>query len=217
MSGTVYTDLNGNGTRDAGEPAVAGATVTLDTFGDGGVDGSVVTQADGKYQFLTTPDGSHTVTVTPPVNYFTAGANTRTAAINPGTPNAELRLRGAADVRGRRQGALRRRQPRPAGDRRPHRQLDLQSDGTIEATTVTDKTGAYLFTNVPNGTHTVGVAAPVGTVFNVPANANRLTTVVNSDIKGGLNFGVLLPGAGDRRAVPGPRPRRPATTPASAA
>ena len=195
VAGTIYTDLNGNGVRDAGEPGVARATVTYDAFGDGGVDGSVVTQADGKYQFLNTPDGNHTVTVTPPVNYFTGGANTRTAAINPGTPNAELNfaVRPSSAVSGKVLFA----------DVSPGRpgivgltvQLDLNNDGITDATTVTDKTGAYLFTNVPNGTHAINVAAPVGTVFNVPANVSRQVTVVNSDIKGGLNFGVLLPGA----------------------
>ncbi len=194
VAGTVYADLNGNGLRDPGEPGVAGATVTLDAFSDGGVDGTVVTQADGKYQFASTPDGNHTVSVLPPVNYFTAGANSRAVGVVSGSSTADLDfgVKPTSAVGGRVTFA----------DVSPGRpgvagltvQLDLNNDGIVDASTVTDKTGAYLFTNVPNGVHAINVAAPAGTVFNVPANVSRQTTVVNSDIKGGLNFGVLLPG-----------------------
>ncbi|HET6575806.1 MAG TPA: SdrD B-like domain-containing protein [Fimbriiglobus sp.] len=195
VTGTVYADLNGNGVRDAGEPGAGGVAVTLDTFADTSPNATVLTLADGSYAFASVPDGTHVVGVTPPVNYFPSGPNARHAGIAAGSTatGIDFALRPASAIGGKVLFA----------DISPGRpgiagltvQLDLNNDDIVDASTVTDKTGAYLFTNVPNGLHAVRVAAPAGAVFNVPANVNQLVTIVNGDIKGGLNFGVLLPGA----------------------
>ncbi len=51
ISGTKYEDTNGNGTRDAGEPGLAGWTIQLDLNADGTIDDSEVTDANGDYVF----------------------------------------------------------------------------------------------------------------------------------------------------------------------
>jgi hypothetical protein len=195
VAGTVFTDLNNNGVRDPGEPGVAGATVTLDTMKNGGVDAAVSTGADGSYVFLNVPDGSHFVTVVPPVHNVATTPNPQAVTVTAGSEvdGADFALRPASAISGRVLFA----------DINPGRpgipgvtvQLDVQSDGKAAATSTTDSTGTFLFTNIPNGTHTITVVAPPGSTFNVPANSNKITTVVNSDIQGGLNFGVTFPGS----------------------
>jgi streptogramin lyase len=57
ISGTVYNDLNANGSLDAGEPGLAGMTVYLDLKGDGKLDPgdpTATTDANGNY-ILTSP------------------------------------------------------------------------------------------------------------------------------------------------------------------
>ncbi len=51
VSGVKFDDLNGNGTRDPGEPGVAGVTVELDVDQDGLADEETTTGPDGSYQF----------------------------------------------------------------------------------------------------------------------------------------------------------------------
>ncbi len=53
IGGTKYEDLNADGDRDAGEPALGGKTIKLDpaTPGDASDDTSVVTAGDGSYSF----------------------------------------------------------------------------------------------------------------------------------------------------------------------
>ncbi len=77
----VWEDTNANGTQDAGEPPIAGATVELFATTDGGatltpavhVNGDAVTPqttaSDGSYRFDALPDGDYVVRITPPAGY----------------------------------------------------------------------------------------------------------------------------------------------------
>jgi hypothetical protein len=59
---TVYLDLDGNGSQSAGEPGLAGVTLNLRT--GSGVIASMVTDANGNYDFLGLAPDSYTVEVT---------------------------------------------------------------------------------------------------------------------------------------------------------
>ncbi|MGH7138498.1 MAG: peptidylprolyl isomerase, partial [Pirellulales bacterium] len=62
IDGTVFTDLNGNGQLDAGEPGVAGRTVFLDIDGSGEPDSqnpSTTTDANGNYTFSGLAPGTY--------------------------------------------------------------------------------------------------------------------------------------------------------------
>ncbi len=66
----TWLDVNMNGIQDAGEPAIAGISVTLSgTSADGQVvSGSTLTDADGMYMFVV-PPGTYKVTFAPPAGY----------------------------------------------------------------------------------------------------------------------------------------------------
>jgi hypothetical protein len=57
ISGVKYNDLNGNSSKDGGEPTLAGWTINL--TGTGG--GSTVTDGSGNYSFSNVGPGSHTL------------------------------------------------------------------------------------------------------------------------------------------------------------
>src|SRR5215212_9983390 len=64
ITGSVWNDLNGNGTRDAGEAGVAGRTVFLDTNKNGRFDTGEVgrtTDPNGTYTFTNLTAGTYTV------------------------------------------------------------------------------------------------------------------------------------------------------------
>ena len=58
----VWRDLDADGVQDAGEPGIAGVTVTL----DGPVSATTTTGADGTYLFTGLPAGDYTVTFSTP-------------------------------------------------------------------------------------------------------------------------------------------------------
>lgn len=64
IRGTVFNDLNNNGTRDSGEPSLAGLTVFLDLNGDGSFETGepvAVSAADGSYTLTTGSAGTFQV------------------------------------------------------------------------------------------------------------------------------------------------------------
>ncbi|HEY4460390.1 MAG TPA: SdrD B-like domain-containing protein [Pseudonocardiaceae bacterium] len=70
--GVIFGDLNGNGVQDSGEPAVAGADVTLTGpfSGLAGQDGpqnyETTTDTNGHFLLSNLPGGNYTVLITPP-------------------------------------------------------------------------------------------------------------------------------------------------------
>jgi Ca2+-binding RTX toxin-like protein/Leucine-rich repeat (LRR) protein len=77
--GTKFNDLNGNGTRDAGEPGLAGWRIFLDTNQNGSLDAgevSTTTDANGNYSFNNLAAGSYSVAeVTQPGWFQTSPRN----------------------------------------------------------------------------------------------------------------------------------------------
>src|SRR5205085_201621 len=67
----VWKDLNGNGVQDAGEPGIAGLTVTL----GGTASGTTTTDGSGHYLFTGLSHGSYTVTVATPSGFSASPSN----------------------------------------------------------------------------------------------------------------------------------------------
>jgi hypothetical protein len=73
IDGTVFNDLNGNRTRDAGEPGLPGVTVFLDLNNDNTLDPgdrSTTTDAQGHYSFTGLQPGSYTVAEVLPTGFI---------------------------------------------------------------------------------------------------------------------------------------------------
>jgi len=77
VGGFVYVDLNNNGVKAPGDPAIPGTTITLTGTDDRGIaiTLSTLTASDGSYQFAALRPGSYTVTETQPAG-FLEGQNT---------------------------------------------------------------------------------------------------------------------------------------------
>ena len=70
FSGSVYNDLNKNGSRDNGEPSVPGVLVNLDNGG-----GSTTSDINGNYTFEALADNTYTATMSLPAGYTNIGPN----------------------------------------------------------------------------------------------------------------------------------------------
>jgi len=76
LAGTVYADLDRDGTRGAGEPGLAGARVFDDRNGNGlweAQEPSTVTNSDGGYYLPFAQAGSHNLRLQPLPNYLPTG------------------------------------------------------------------------------------------------------------------------------------------------
>jgi uncharacterized repeat protein (TIGR01451 family) len=90
IAGFVYADKNNNGTKDTGEPGIAGVTVTLTgTDADGhAVSLSTATDANGYYSFgslMPSNGAGYTITEAQPIATYYTDGQTTVAAGNPGT------------------------------------------------------------------------------------------------------------------------------------
>lgn len=80
---SVYTDLNGNGTQDAGEPGLGGIVISLyrNSIAPANLVGTVTTDAGGQYLFPGLTNGNYIVSVPTPAGYnYIAGARPDTDA-----------------------------------------------------------------------------------------------------------------------------------------
>jgi uncharacterized repeat protein (TIGR01451 family) len=201
---TVFNDFDGDGIQDPGEPGIGGVTVTLTDAS--GVPRTVITDANGNYQFQNVPPGAFTVTVTPPANFANTTPGTRTGTLIPGGVDLDqdfgLRLIPGTigdtvfnDLDG--DGVQDAGEPGIGG-------VTLTLTGTdangqpVTQTTTTNAAGNYSFTTLP-GTYTVTATPPAGTTATTP---NPITNIILGP--GGniptVDFGfTLIPGqVGDR-------------------
>ncbi len=91
ISGVVFRDYNGNGTRDANEPGVSGVTVTAYPVSNDGVSGGVsaTTDANGNFS-LGTADGLWRIEVTGLPSYLYDGAGVTTMTFADAGENLEI-------------------------------------------------------------------------------------------------------------------------------
>lgn len=214
----VWRDDDLDGAQDAGEPGVAGITVTL--FSGATVVGSTVTDAYGYYLFDNLAAGTYTAGFTLPANYrFTTQTNTvdntdGTALRTEGSDvvvttgrTYTITLSAGENERNIDAGVVF-AQPATAsvGDRV---WVDTDNDGVqdagetgisgvtvtlldgggnVLATTVTDANGNYLFTGLAAGTYAVRFTLPTGFIFSTKDAGGNDNT--DSDVNtSGLSFG----------------------------
>jgi SdrD B-like domain len=197
ISGVKFEDDNGNGLRDAGEPGIAGVTITL---AGGGRVLSTVTGADGSFSFTGLAAGAYTISETVPPGYV------QTAPGGSGTIEIDL---AAGQVSS---NNLFGNMPLPVGSIEGVKFFDLNGNGvfdpgvdtyivgvTIElldtngnivATTTSGRFGAFSFANIPPGTYTMREIEPFGFGQTAPPNHGTFTvTVEPGKTASGFAFG----------------------------
>ena len=94
VSGEVFLDLDGDGTRDADEPGRAGVQVTLRT--DATILDATVSAADGSWTFNNVPAGSATLVVEPPIDHVVTGGTV--AGLDTASGEADVEVDGDVAV-----------------------------------------------------------------------------------------------------------------------
>jgi large repetitive protein len=187
ISGQVYNDANGNGTKEGTEPGLSGVTVTLTGTDANGnpVNRSALTDVNGDYSFKDLTTGTYTITETQP-NAYTDGAETN------GTPAGNITVNDvissipittpATDAKGYLFGE---KGTPVAGTVFLDRNKDGIQDpgepglpgvtltltpvgGGTPVTVVTDPNGNYTFGNLPAGDYTITETQPVGLGSSTP-------------------------------------------------
>ena len=174
----VWHDLNANGVQDAGEPGIAGATVTA--TGPNGALANILTDANGNYLFTDLPAGQYTVCVALPAGFTDVspsgqGTNTALDSDGSGTNNcATVTLAAGQNNLDVDFGFFKRA---AVGDLVWYDQngngvqdagelgisgatVTITGPNGFTASTTTNGTGGYAFTNLLPGTYTICVATP---------------------------------------------------------
>jgi len=184
ISGIKFNDLNGNGVRDAGEPGLAGVTITrTGSINDPvGAPLTVVTDASGAFSF-TVPFGNFTLSETVPAGFA------QTAPAPPGTIASNINFAQrtvtgllfgnrplTATISGLKFNDVNGNGVRDAGEAG----LSGVTIRVIDAagavrTATTDATGAFSFTGLPAGAYVVSEVVPTGFVQTAPAAPGTFT------------------------------------------
>ncbi len=192
VAGTVYTDLDGDGTQDPGEPGIPGIVMTIT---DGGaVTLTVTTDINGDYLFASVPVGAnYTLTETQPTGYGSSEQPTNAiTALN--VPLAGVvdqnfgdtlgKLGGTVYIDGNNNGVQGGTEPGIAG-------ATVQLSGInaagqpVSLTTTTNASGDYLFTGLLAGTYAVEETQPAS--FDDGKDAVGTVTAGASGAQGGFS------------------------------
>lgn len=223
IAGLTWDDLDGDGIRDAGEPARAGIVVNLlDGAGDPVLDGSgnpvsAVTDAAGAYAFSGLLPGAYRVEVTPAAGDVLSPADqgvddTVDSDFDPASGSTAIVPLASGDTMTNVDGGI--ITPATIGDR-VYNDLDgdgledagepglanvtvelIDGGGAVVASAVTDAAGAYTFTGVLPGDYTVavdGATLPAGATLTTGNEPATLNGVTSGAVNDTIDFGYDVP------------------------
>jgi protocatechuate 3,4-dioxygenase beta subunit len=188
ISGTVYEDMNGNGTMDGLEIGIPGVIIKLYDSNNSPV-GAAITDAAGTYSFLEIASGSYLVEEADPDGYGSTTTNTVPVSVS----STSVAIANFGDIQDSSISGLvfndmNGNGIQDAGENPITNVLITLKDGsnTVIGETITDAAGTYLFTGISAGSYTVSETDPPG-YFSTTSN----TALVNlSDGgTGTANFG----------------------------
>ena len=189
ITGTKFLDANANGVRDAGEPGLAGVTITRTaSINDpAGANLSVVTDAQGNFTFANVPFGNFTLNETVPTGFAqTAPAvpGTISAPINFANRTSSGNLFGNRALTGTISGVkfndVNGNGVRDADEPGlPGVEIHLTNASGAVTTTTSDAAGAFSFTNLSAGTYTLAEVVPSGFTQTAPAAPGTYTVTLS--------------------------------------
>ncbi|MEP7021347.1 MAG: MBG domain-containing protein, partial [Pseudonocardiales bacterium] len=159
ISGTVYSDANGDGTLDAGETGNAGVTVTRTGTGTT----SATTNANGTYTFSGLAAGTYSLDYTVPANYTNTGTKPLAGVVVAAGAAVSGKNFFAQNSGGSIAGTV-------YNDANGNGSLDAGETGiagvtvsrTGSVTTTTNASGAYSFTGLTAATYSIDYTVPTG-------------------------------------------------------
>ncbi|HUE70720.1 MAG TPA: ice-binding family protein [Pirellulaceae bacterium] len=203
ISGMKFHDLNGDGVKDGNEPGLATWTVYVDYNNDGvfqsGTEPSAVTGPGGIYTIVDVEPGTWIVRevgqsgwtntfpsssdVFSPFHEVTVAPDGSVSGIDFG--NFEnIVISGQKFFDANRNGI---KDPGEPGLRNWTIQLDIDADGTVDATVITDAFGNYSFTDLGPGTYRLREVLRTGWTQTTPDPAD-ITLTSGQDVTG-IDFG----------------------------
>ena len=203
VSGSVFEDLNRNGTQDAGESGVAGWVAQL-VNGAGATVATQTTTAAGAYSFTGVGPGTYVVQLVPQTGWIqTTPAEVAVAAVS-GQAVAEpalgvLRLGSISGVAFLDSNRNARQDTREAV--LPNVTVTLQdAQGNTAGKTMTDAAGRYAFYDLEAGTYTIsiGYGQPGEFVLTAPGHLTSIpvpVTVGSSTAANNVNTPLGIAGA----------------------
>ena len=203
ISGTLFNDADGNGAITPGEPALTGWPVFLDGDADGVCDAgepACTAGTDGTYRFDGLLTGNYRVVVPTPAGWVrtTGDDGYRTLSLGEGQVAGNVNFGRA--LPGSVAGNV--FNDRNANGRKDRKEgymasvrvfLDADNDGVLDAgetSVLTNKGGAYSFTGLLPGTHSVRVVPKTGWKPTLPTNGVSAVAVIGGRAATGILFGL---------------------------
>ncbi|MEG3986022.1 SdrD B-like domain-containing protein [Microcoleus sp. S28C3] len=199
ISGSRVNDINRNGIQDSGELGIANVTIFIDADRNGvrdATEASTVTDASGNFKFTNLSRGNYAVTEMVPSGSTTTTANpvnvtltnsdvtlffgitSETTVVIPPTPTFNISGSRVNDIN--RNGI---QDSGELGIANVTIFIDADRNGVrdaTEASTVTDASGNFKFTNLSQGNYTVTEMVPSGSTTTTANLVN--VTLTNSDV-----------------------------------
>src|SRR5215218_6635639 len=206
-SGTKFHDLNANGTRDAGEPGLAGWTFYVDYNGNGSADAgepSGTSAADGSYQIAGIAPGSWTVRESSQTGWlcsFPSASCSHSETFAPGevkTNNdfGNYQTAAAAGLKFHDVDADGTRDAGEPGLPGWTFYVDYNGNGGLdsgEPSAVSGADGTFTISGVTPGTWSVREVLQQGWICSTPASCAASTVFVSGQTASNLSFGNYQP------------------------
>ncbi|MEF7616672.1 CARDB domain-containing protein [Aquincola sp. MAHUQ-54] len=210
LGGVKFDDSNANGVLDAGEALLAGWTIQLDRNGDGSIDATAVTGADGSYRFENLGPGVYHLSEVAQAGWLrtTPGNGVFSVVATSGLAAADLHF---ASVRPASISGVKFEDVDGDGQRDEGEGLlagwtiflDSNGNGTLDAgerSTVTGTDGSYRFDDLLPGSYTVAEVMQAGWMQTAPATSTGSASIGNQDQAlelpdAGLDTAALSPSA----------------------
>ena len=212
ISGTVFSDTNGNGKQDAGEMSLGGWGVFIDLYGTGvrqGLDPYTTSSSNGSYTLNDLPGGTFHVTQgtvsgytrTAPTTYYSVGLNYRNSdggynvADHPNSSGGGGGTSNTAKIQGTVYTDVNNDAKYDSGDTTlggVTLYMDVNKDGKLdnnEPTYPVGSNGYYYFGNLPAGVYRIAEITPSGYHLTNPTVGYFDITVQSGWLVSNENFG----------------------------